>query len=50
MKWHEEMEESEIIDDDDVNFIKKEIKITGKGNKQRIVPFGDELKNPQKIW
>lgn len=33
------------LDDKDVNFVTSEIKITGKGDKQRIVPFGDELKN-----
>ena len=33
------------LDDKDVNFVTLEIKITGKGDKQRIVPFGDELKN-----
>lgn len=32
------------LDDIAVNLEAKEIKVTGKGNKQRIVPFGQELK------
>lgn len=31
------------LDDRDVDFIAKQIKVTGKGNKQRMVPFGKEL-------
>lgn len=31
------------LDDDDVSFINKELKVTGKRNKQRIIPSGDEL-------
>ena len=36
---------SELIalDDADVSFINHELKVTGKRDKQRIVPFGDEL-------
>lgn len=29
--------------DEDVNFIAQTMKVTGKGNKQRYIPFGDEL-------
>lgn len=31
------------LDDKSVNFMARQIKILGKGNKERIVPFGDEL-------
>ena len=38
---------SELIglDDKDVDFAASVIKVTGKRNKQRLIPFGDELKN-----
>lgn len=31
------------LNDEDVHFTSREVKVTGKRNKQRIVPFGDEL-------
>ena len=31
------------LDDDDVDFVNHQLKVTGKRNKQRIVPFGEEL-------
>lgn len=31
------------LDDDDVNFVNSNIKVTGKRNKQRLIPFGKEL-------
>lgn len=31
------------LNDEDVNFINSNIKVTGKRNKQRIIPFGKEL-------
>ncbi len=36
---------SELIglDDVDVDFLARQIKVTGKRNKQRLIPFGDEL-------
>jgi len=38
---------SELIglDDASVSFLNREIKVTGKRNKQRIIPFGEELDN-----
>ena len=37
---------SELIglDDKDVDFSASLLKVTGKRNKQRLIPFGDELK------
>lgn len=32
------------LEDKDVDFIRKTIKVTGKRNKQRIIPFGEELR------
>ena len=31
------------LDDQDVDFVSHQLKVTGKRNKQRIVPFGEEL-------
>lgn len=33
------------LDDDMVDNVKREVKVTGKRNKQRLVPFGEELHN-----
>ena len=33
------------LDDGMIDFVSKELKITGKRNKQRIIPFGEELHN-----
>ena len=43
---------SELIglDDDDVDFEAAQLKVTGKRNKQRIVPFGAELAEALKIY
>lgn len=31
------------LDDEAIDFLSREIKVTGKGDKQRIIPFGNEL-------
>ena len=43
---------SELIalDDADVSFINRELKVTGKRDKQRIIPFGDELAQALKAY
>ncbi|MEG1562569.1 MAG: tyrosine recombinase XerC [Bacteroides sp.] len=40
------MRRSELIglDDKDIDFSASQLKVTGKRNKQRLIPFGDELK------
>ena len=32
------------LDDDAVDFVNLQVKVTGKRSKQRIIPFGEELK------
>lgn len=43
---------SELIalDDADVDFSARVIKVTGKRNKQRLVPFGDELEADMRVY
>lgn len=36
------------LDDTDVDFVNHQVKVTGKGNKQRIIPFGQELEHTLK--
>ena len=38
------------LDDADVDFISHQLKVTGKRNKQRIVPFGEELESVLKDY
>ena len=38
------------LDDQDVDFVSHQLKVTGKRNKQRIVPFGEELEQTLKAY
>ena len=38
------------LDDQDVDFVNHQLKVTGKRNKQRIVPFGEELDQALKAY
>ncbi|GAB6976837.1 tyrosine recombinase XerC [Prevotella falsenii] len=38
------------LDMKDVNFVTHELKVTGKRNKQRIIPFGEELETTLKAY
>jgi integrase/recombinase XerC len=38
------------LDDKDVDFVSRQLKVTGKRNKQRLVPFGDELEQTLKEY
>lgn len=38
------------LNDVDVDFSQSQIKVTGKRNKQRIIPFGEELKNTLSVY
>jgi integrase/recombinase XerC len=38
------------LDDDDVDFSARQLKVTGKRNKQRLIPFGEELANQLKSY
>ena len=38
------------LDDVDIDFVNHQLKVTGKRNKQRIVPFGEELEHALKVY
>lgn len=38
------------LDDSMVDFVNRELKVTGKRDKQRVVPFGDELENVLRVY
>ena len=38
------------LDDQDVDFVNRQLKVTGKRNKQRIVPFGEELEQALRAY
>ena len=38
------------LDDQDIDFVNHQLKVTGKRNKQRIVPFGEELEQALKAY
>ena len=38
------------LNDQDIDFANRQLKVTGKRNKQRIVPFGEELEQTLKVY
>ena len=38
------------LDDQDLDFVNHQLKVTGKRNKQRIVPFGEELEQTLRAY
>ena len=38
------------LNDQDVDFVNRQLKVTGKRNKQRIVPFGEELEQALRVY
>lgn len=38
------------LDDDSIDMSSRQLKVTGKGNKQRVVPFGDELARALELY
>ncbi len=38
------------LNDQDVDFVSRQLKVTGKRNKQRIIPFGEELAQTLKVY
>lgn len=38
------------LNDDEVDFVNNQLRVTGKRNKQRIIPFGEELNQMLKVY